>query len=64
MLYYVKAHLPRLRHFTTTETQYDLACLAFASNPTPPGTLFHWACRDNLAFLDLSADRLELNPMS
>ena len=64
VLFYVKAHLPRLRHSTTTETQYDLACLAFAGNPTPPGTLLHWACRDNLAFLDLSTDRLELNPVS
>ena len=64
VLFYVKAHLPRLRHSTTTETQYDLACLAFASNPTPPGTLLHWACRDNIEFLDLSTDRLELNPVS
>ena len=64
VFYYVKAHLPRLRHSTTAETQYDLACLAFASNPTPPGTLLHWVCRDNMAFLDLRTDRLELNPVS
>ena len=64
VLFYVKAHLPCLRHSTTAETQYDLTCLAFVSNPMLPGTLLHWACRDNLAFLDLSADRLELNPVS
>ena len=64
VLFYVKAHLPRVQHSTTTETQYDLACLAFAGNPTPSGTLLHWACRDNIEFLDLSTDRLELNPVS
>ena len=41
VLFYVKAHLPRLRHSTTTATQYDLACLAFARNPAPPGLLLH-----------------------
>ena len=64
VLFYIKAHLPRVRHSTTTEVQYDLARLAFANNPRPPGTLLYWACRDNMAFLDLSTDRLELNPVS
>ena len=64
VLFQVKAYLPRVQHSTTTETQYDLACLAFARNPTPPGPLLHWVCRDNIEFLDLSTDRLELNPVS
>ena len=63
VLFYVKANLPRLRHSTTTETQYDLACLAFASNPTPPGARLNWVCRDKTEYLDLNTDRLELNPV-
>lgn len=64
LLFYVKAHFPRVRHSTTTETEYDLACLAFADDPSPPGPLLHWVCRYDSAFLDLSRDRLELTPAS
>ena len=63
LLLYVKANLSRLRCSTTTETQYDLACLSFARNPRPPGTLPNWVCRDKTEYLDLSTDRLELNPV-
>ena len=63
LLLYVKANLPRLEASTTTETQYDLACLSFARNPRPPGALLNWACRDKTEYLDLSMDRLELNPV-
>ena len=63
VLSYVKANLPRLLDSTTTEAQYDLACLSFAGNPRPPGTLLNWVCRDKTAYLDLSTDRLELNPV-
>ena len=63
VLLYVKANLSRLQHSTTTEIQYDLACLSFAGNPTPPGALLNWVCRDKTEYLDLSTDRLELNPV-
>ena len=63
LLLYVKANLPRLQASTTTETQYDLACLSFARNPRPPGVLLNWVCRDKTEYLDLSMDRLELNPV-
>ncbi|MDE0131250.1 MAG: hypothetical protein OXP66_15870 [Candidatus Tectomicrobia bacterium] len=62
LLFYVQANLPRLQASTTTEIQYGLACLAFARNPRPPGTLLNWVCRDKTEYLDLSTDRLELNP--
>ena len=62
-LLYVKANLPRLQASTTTETQYDLACLSFAGDPRPPGALLNWVCRDKTEYLDLSTDRLELNPV-
>ena len=64
VLSYIREHLPHVQSSTTTETQYDLACLAFAGNPRSPGPLLHWLCRDNLAFLNLSTDRLELTPAS
>ena len=64
VLFYIRAALPRLQASTTTEAQYDLACLSFARNPRPPGPLLHWACRDKLEYLDLGTDRLELAPAS
>jgi len=62
VLSYVKANLPRLPGSTTTETRYDQACLSFAGSPRPPGPLLHWVRRDKTQYLDLSTDRLELNP--
>ena len=35
---------------------------SFAKNPEPAGTLLHWVCRDKIAYLDLTYDRLDLNP--
>ena len=64
VLFYVREYFSRVQRPTTTEIEYDLACLAFARNPRPPGHLLHWVCRDNLTFLDLSTDRFELTPAS
>lgn len=58
----VKANLSRIRQSTITECQYELALASFAKNPEPEGTLLHWVCRDNIAYLDLTHDRLDLNP--
>jgi hypothetical protein len=58
----VKANLSRIRQSTTTESQYELALCSFEENPEPEGVLLHWVCRDNLDYLDLSEDRLDLNP--
>ena len=62
LLFYVREYFSRVQHSTTTETEYELACLAFARDPRPPGSLLHWVCRDDLAFLDLNTDRFELTP--
>ncbi len=35
-LVWLKAHLPRLRNSTTTETQYDRAVAVFERRPQPP----------------------------
>lgn len=59
----IKANRSRIRQSTTTETEYRQALLAFAVNPEPEGTLLHWVCRDTIDYLDLSCDRLQLNPV-
>ena len=58
----VKGNLARIEQSTTTEAQYHRALSSFAENPEPEGTLLHWVCRDNLDYLDLSKNRLELTP--
>jgi hypothetical protein len=58
----VQANLARIEQSTTTEGQYHRALSAFADNPEPEGILLHWVCRDNLDYLDLTTDRLELTP--
>ena len=58
----VKANLSRLRQSTTTESQYELARCAFEESPEPEGILLNWVCRDNIDYLDLSEDRLDLTP--
>lgn len=58
----LKANLPRILHSTTTDIHYQEAVAQFRKHSTLPGRLAHWVCRDNLAYLDLSQDRLELSP--
>jgi hypothetical protein len=59
----IKAHRLRIRQSTTTEAKYRQALAAFGRNPKPEGTLLHWVCRDDIAYLDLTHDRLDLNPV-
>jgi hypothetical protein len=58
----LKPHLPRIRNSTTTEAQYGEALAAFERDPSPPGRVLEWICRDDVICLDLSADRVELRP--
>ncbi len=58
-----KANLARIEQSTTTEAQYLRALTASAENPEPEGILLHWVCRDNIDYLDLTKDRLELTPV-
>jgi hypothetical protein len=30
--------------------------------PDPPGQVLNWVCRDNLSYLDLTQNRLEMDP--
>lgn len=61
-LKYLKLHWGRLQNSTTSPSQYLQALSSFSENPEPPGIMMDWVCRDNVEFLDLTEDRLELNP--
>lgn len=52
----------RLQNSTTTEDQYHQVMLKFAANPHPRGIFLKWVCRDNIEYLDLSKDRMDLTP--
>ena len=58
----LKTNLRRIRNSTTTDTQYRKVLAMFEKNPQPAGTLLNWVCRDNVEYLDLTKDRLELTP--
>lgn len=52
----------RIRASTTTESQYNHALAQFRRHPSPPGPVLEWVCRDNPDYMDLTEDRLEMNP--
>ena len=56
------ANLARIRRSTTTEAQYRKAVAAFEKNPQPAGVMLQWVCQDDVEYLDLTKDRLELTP--
>ena len=59
----LKTNLPRIQQARTTESQYCHAVALFEKNPSPAGAVIPWVCRDNAAYLDLTTDRLALNPV-
>jgi hypothetical protein len=59
----LKTNLPRIHQAQTTETQYRHAVTLFENNPQPAGRLLPWVCRENAVYLDLTTDRLNLNPV-
>ena len=46
------------------ETQYQQALSQFQKRSFPPGQLLTWVCRDNVGYLDITTDRLEMTPTS
>lgn len=58
----IKANLRRIKGSQTTDPQYARAISSFAKSPEPPGTMLNWVCRDNVEYLDLTGDTMELNP--
>ncbi|WP_205694438.1 hypothetical protein [Crenobacter cavernae] len=60
----LKDNLPRILASSTTAAQYENALTRFQKRPYPSGQLLNWVCRDDVSYLDLSTDWLELNPSS
>jgi hypothetical protein len=56
------ANLARIQGSTTTELQYQKALTQFRRHPSPPGHVLEWVCCDNPDYLDLTQDRLDMNP--
>jgi hypothetical protein len=56
------ANMARIQGSTTTEREYNQALAQFRRHPSPPGHVLEWVCRDNLDYLDLTQDRLDMNP--
>ena len=60
----LQRNLPRILRAETTDIQYQEALARFRANPKPPGILLNWVCRDDIRYLDLRTDRLEMVPSS
>jgi hypothetical protein len=52
----------RIQNSTTTDDQYLQSAIHFVKNPYPEGQLLQWVCGDNIDYLDLTKDRLEMKP--
>src|SRR5712692_5214306 len=58
----LRANRARLQSSTTTEGQYQQALTSFAAHPDPAGLLLHWVCRETVAAVDLTTNRMTLTP--
>ena len=58
----LSTNLRQIQGSTTTDAQYQRALAQFRRHPDPPGQVLNWVCRDNVDYLDLTQDRLEMNP--
>ena len=58
----LRANRARLQASTTTDAHYQQALTSFAAHPEPAGILLPWVCRETVAALDLTTDRLPLTP--
>ena len=58
----LKVNWDRIQRSTTSEADYEKAVRQFRLRPNPPGQVLEWVCRDNLDYLDLAQDRMEMQP--
>jgi hypothetical protein len=58
----LSTNLRQIQGSTTTDAQYQRALAQFRRRPDPPGQVLNWVCRDNLSYLDLTKNRLEMDP--
>jgi hypothetical protein len=52
----------RIKGSTTTPGQYQKTLQAFNRRPRPMGQTLEWVCRDDMGYLDLRTDRMEVSP--
>src|SRR6478672_3432924 len=57
----LSTNLRQIQRSTTTDTQSQRALAQFRRRPDPPGQVLNWVCRDNLSYLDLTQNRLEMD---
>ena len=55
-------NLARIKRSTTSDAQYQQALSQFQKRLLPPGQLLSWVCRDNVGYLDIASDPLEMTP--
>jgi len=58
----LKTNQERFKEANCPPERYEKALNRFSKNPDPPGQVMEWVCRDNPDYLDLTENRLELNP--
>jgi hypothetical protein len=58
----LSTNLRQIQGSTTTDAQYQRALARFRRYPDPPGQVLNWVCRDNVDYLDLTQDCLEMIP--
>jgi len=58
----MRANRVRLQQATTTGEHYQQALTSFAAHPDPAGILLQWVCRDTVASVDLTTNRMALTP--
>jgi hypothetical protein len=59
----LRAHGTRLQASTTTEDQYQRTLTPFVAHPDPAGILLQWVCRETVAAIDLTTNRMALTPV-
>ena len=59
----LRANRACLQQATTTEDQYQRALTSFAAHPDPAGILLQWVCRETVAAIDLTTNRMALTPV-
>jgi hypothetical protein len=58
----LRANRARLQASTTTDAEYQRAVMSFAAHPDPVGIPLQWVCRDQIAAVDLTTNRMALTP--
>lgn len=52
----------RISNSNTSDSDYQKAFSTFNKNPDPSGEILNWVCRNNIEYLELKKDCLELKP--